>query len=151
MLTKEYSNTIIPSIPAITERQESVRINADSLPVKMSGAYYLIKSDIVQDTKYYGLGADNSNGYTTGQCLPIVGIVNKENGFGDFYFQTDTKMSFTITKPVVISSITTSIHNPDMSLARVENDTSIIYMVKKTNTGNYNIAGELIQKGQLKI
>ena len=151
MLSREYSNVIIPSIPAITERQESVRINADSLPVKMSGAYYLIKSDIVQDTKYYGLGADNSNGYTTGQCLPIVGIVNKENGFGDFYFQTDTKMSFTITKPVVISSITTSIHNPDMSLARVENDTSIIYMVKKTNTGNYNIAGELIQKGQLKI
>ena len=149
--TTEYANKVIPSIPAITESQVSVRISADNLPIKMSSAYYLIKSDIVQDTKYYGMGADDGNGYSTGQCLPIVGVVNKENGFGDFYFQTDTKMAFTITKPSVISSITTSIHNPDMSLARVENDTAVIYMVKKNNTGNYNIGAELIQKGKLKI
>jgi len=149
--TTEYGNLVIPSIPAITESQRSVRISADRLPVKMTNAYYLIKSDIVQDTKYYGLGADNSQGYTTGQCLPIVGVVNKENGFGDYYFQTDTKMAFTITKPTTISSITTSIHNPDMSLARIEDDTAVIYMIKKNNTGNYNIGAELIQKGKLKI
>jgi hypothetical protein len=149
--TTEYGNLVIPSIPAITESQSSVRISADRLPVKMTNAYYLIKSDIVQDTKYYGLGADNSQGYTTGQCLPIVGVVNKENGFGDYYFQTDTKMAFTITKPTTISSITTSIHNPDMSLARIEDDTAVIYMIKKNNTGNYNIGAELIQKGKLKI
>ena len=147
----EYGNAVIPSVPAITETQTSVRIMADGLPVKMSNPYLLVKSDIVTDTKYYGMGADANNNYTTGQCLPIVGVVNKENGFGDYYFQVDTKMAFTITKPTTLSSITTSIHNPDMSYARLENDSAVIYMVKKNNNGNYNIASELIQKGKLKI
>lgn len=149
--TAEYGNLVIPSVPAITETQESVRIMADGLPIKMNTPYVLIKSDIVQDTKYYGMGADDSQSYTTGQLLPIVGVVNKENGFGDYYFETTTQMAFTITKPVVVSSITTSIHNPDMSLARVENDSAVIYKIKKNNNGNYNIAGELIKKGSLKI
>ena len=88
-----------------------------------------------------------------GQITGIItqGVVNKENGFGDYYFETTTQMAFTITKPTVVSSITTSIHNPDMSLARLENDSAVIYKVKKTNSGNYNIAGELIKKGQLNI
>lgn len=147
----EFGNLVIPSVPAITETQTSVRIMADGLPIKMNNAYLLIKSDIVQDTKYYGMGADNGHNYTTGQLLPIVGVVNKENGFGDYYFETTTQMAFTITKPSVVSSITTSLHNPDMSLARVENDSAVIYKIKKTNTGNYNIAAELIKKGQLNI
>ena len=149
--TTEYGSRVIPSLPAITEKQESVRILADGLPIKMNTPYLLIKSDIVQDTKYYGMGADDAQNYTSGQCLPIVGVVNKENGFGDYYFQTISQMAFTITKPTILSSITTSIHNPDMSLARLENDSAVIYKVKKNNTGNYNIAGELIQKGKLKL
>ena len=147
----EFGNLVIPSVPAITETQTSVRIAADGLPIKMNTPYLLVKSDIVQDTKYYGMGADNGHNYTTGQLLPIVGVVNKENGFGDYYFETTTQMAFTITKPSVVSSITTSIHNPDMSLARLENDSAVIYKIKKTNSGNYNIAAELIKKGQLNI
>lgn len=149
--TEEYGNLVKPSVPAITEQQNSVKIMADGLPVKMNTPYLLIKSDIVQDTKYYGMGADDSQNYTSGQCLPIVGVVNKENGFGDYYFQTISQMAFTITKPTTLSHITTSIHNPDMSLARLENDSAVIYKVKKNNTGNYNIAGELIKKGKLKL
>ncbi len=147
----EYGNLVIPSVPAITETQTSVKIMADGLPIKMDNPYLLVKSDIVSDTKYYGMGADANNNYTTGQCLPIVGVVNKENGFGDYYFQTITQMAFTITKPTIVSSITTSIHNPDMSYARLESDSAVIYKVKKNNTGNYNIASELIQKGKLQI
>ncbi len=148
--TDEYGSRVIPSVPAITETQTSVKILADGLPVKMNTPYLLVKSDIVQDTKYYGMGVDNNN-YTTGQCLPIVGVVNKENGFGDYYFQTISQMAFTITKPSTLSAITTSIHNPDMSMARLENDSAVIYKVKKNNTGNYNIAGQLIEKGKLKL
>tara|TARA_R110001592_G_scaffold1834_2_gene11103 strand:- start:231 stop:3701 length:3471 start_codon:yes stop_codon:yes gene_type:complete len=139
---------VVPYLPAISEVQKSVKIIAETLPIKMKNPYYLIKSDIIQDTKYCGLGADDNQGYSTGQMLPIVGVVNKENGFGDYYFQVDTQMAFTITKPTMISSITTSIHDPDMSLARVDEDCCVIYKVKKQNTGNYNIGSELLQKNQ---
>tara|TARA_R110000787_G_scaffold197875_14_gene309097 strand:+ start:4534 stop:7737 length:3204 start_codon:yes stop_codon:yes gene_type:complete len=133
------------TLPAVTEPQMSVRISAEKLPTRMRNAYYLIKSDIVGDTKYIG-----TNGHGDASHLPIVGVVNKENGFGDYYFQSGTQMTFTITKPTVITSITTSIHDPDMRLARVDDNSAILYKVRKTNNGNYLIGTEMAQKGKLK-
>ena len=78
------------------------------------------------------MGGNNQRKYQTGQALPIVGVVNKENGFGDYYFQQfPDGEAFTITKPTTITSITTSIHDPDMSFARVDEGSAIIYRIKK--------------------
>lgn len=143
--------SVIPSLPAISQIQTSVKIIADTLPIKMKNPYYLIKSDIVSDTKYIGMGGNNQRKYQTGQVLPIVGVVNKENGFGDYYFQQfPDGEAFTITKPSTITSITTSIHDPDMSFARVDEGSAIIYRIKKNNTGNYNIGSEIIAKSTAK-
>ena len=83
-----------------------------------------------------------------GQLMPIVGVVNKENGFGDYYFQTGTQLSFTITKPTTITRITTSIHDPDMKVARVDDNCAVLYKIQKTNNGNYLIGDELIKKAK---
>ena len=150
-ITGAYNKQLVPSLPAVSQTQESVRILADNLPIKMKNAYYLIKSDIITDTKYRGMGGNNQKGYETGQNLPIVAVVNKENGFGDYYFQDGFgQMAFTITKPTTLTSITTSIHDPDMSYARVDEGSCIIYKIKKNNTGNYNIGSMLMATQNVK-
>ena len=75
-----------------------------------------------------------------------VHIVNKENGFGDFFFQGESENLFTVTKSRVVSDITTSIHNPDMTLATTTDGSGIIYRIQKNNTSDLNIASEILNK-----
>ena len=128
--------------PAITIQAESISVKADRQPTKMAKPYYLIKSNIVGNTDYIG----NGNNGESGQGLPIIGVVNKENGFGDYYFQTDQKAVFTITSDTTLSEIVTSIHDPDMSFARVDKASAVLYMVQKTNNNNLNIIPTMIQQ-----
>jgi hypothetical protein len=103
----------------------------------------LIKSNIVGNVNYLG-------GEDSGQSLPVVYIVNKENGFGDFYFQSESQNEFTITKDVVLSSITTSIHEADYSLASVDENSAIIYKITKQVQANMNVAAEVMAELQKK-
>lgn len=136
-----------PSPPAITISQQpdnfSTQINATNLPRKMIRPYFLIKSNIVGNVNYLG-------GEDSGQSLPVVYIVNKENGFGDFYFQSESQNEFTITKDVVLSSITTSIHEADYSLASVDENSAIIYKITKQVQANMNVAAEVMAQLQKK-
>lgn len=131
--------------PAISIVSTSVPIYADAQPTKMLKPYYLIRSNIIGDMKYIG-GGNSTDG---GQTLPIIGVVNKENGFGDYYFQTSQLGTFTITDDVVISEIKTSIHDPDMSLARVDKNSAVLYLIEKQNTNNLNVLSTLMQSGQI--
>ena len=131
--------------PAISINTTSVPVVADAQPTKMLKPYYLIRSNIIGDTKYIG-GGNSTDG---GQTLPIIGVVNKENGFGDYYFQTSQLAQFTITDDVVISEIKTSIHDPDMSLARVDDNSAVLYLIQKQNNNNLNLISTLLQEDQL--
>ena len=133
-----------PSPPPITISPSiSSQINAINLPRKMIRPYFLIKSNIVGNVNYLG-------GEDSGQGLPVIYIVNKENGFGDFYFQSQSQNEFTITKDVVLSSITTSIHEADYSLASVDDNSAIIYKITKQVQANMNVAQEVMAKLQKK-
>ncbi len=140
----EQSDYVINN-PAISISTTSVPLVASSQPTKMLKPYYLIRSNIIGDTKYIG-GGNSTDG---GQTLPIIGVVNKENGFGDYYFQTSQMGSFTITDDVVISEIKTSIHDPDMTLARVDKNSAVLYLIEKQNNNNLNLVSSLMQDGQL--
>ena len=129
--------------PVVTENQTSASIQAEHLARKMLTPYYLIRSDIISDHKYTG-GRDG------GEALPIVHVVNKENGFGDFFFQGESENTFTITKSRVISQVTSSIHNPDMSLANTTDGSGIIYKIQKMNNADLNIASEVLNKNKSK-
>ncbi len=126
-------------LPVVAEDQLSANIEAEKLARKMITPYYVIRSDIVSDHKFIG-------GKDSGEALPIVHIVNKENGFGDFFFQGESDNAFTVTKSRVISDITTSIHNPDMSLATTTDGSGIIYRIQKSNQSDLNIASEILNK-----
>ena len=119
--------------------QTSASINAEKLPRKMLRPYFLIKSNVVGDVNYLG-GEDG------GVALPIVYVVNKENAFGDYFFQSQSQTEFTITQERVLTEITTSIHNPDMSLADLSNDSAIIYKITKMNGAQLNVAQQVLNK-----
>ena len=127
--------------PVIVIDQTSAQINAEQLPRKMLKPFFLIKSNIIGDMSYYG-GSDS------GQNLPVVCVVNKENGFGDFYFQRGFDMEFTATIPRMITSITTSIHDPDMELANCGPDSSIIFKITKQNHANLDVVQDVLQQQQ---
>jgi hypothetical protein len=129
-------------LPAITNIQVSSQINADRLPRKMINSYYLVKSNIIGDSNYQG-GEDG------GQVLPIVYVVNKENGFGDFYFQGASQMEFTNTKARTMTEITTSIHNPDMSLANLSNHSAIVYKITKQIPAEMEVAQQILKSLKL--
>ena len=105
----------------------------------MRDPYYLIKSDIISNTQY--LGSEDS-----GQVLPIIAVINKEGGEGDFFFHQQNQTEFTITAPKVITEIRTQVLNPDGSTAKLSDDTSIIYKVTKMNNASLNVGEQMMQK-----
>ena len=110
---------------------------ATNLPRRMVRPYYCIRSDIISESHYLG-GADS------GQLLPVVAIVNKIDGYGDFYFGTQSPFVFTATKSRGITSIKTSIHYPDQTYANVNSDSGVIYSIRKTQPAVANVVEELL-------
>ena len=138
-INEDNADNPVCYVPVVSEDQLSANIEAEKLARKMITAYYVIRSDIVSDHKFIG-------GKDSGEALPIVHIVNKENGFGDFFFQGESDNAFTVTKSRMISDITTSIHNPDMSLATTTDGSGIIYRIQKNNGADLDIASEILNK-----
>lgn len=132
-------------VPNIEVPTKSIRINALEYPISMGKAYYTIRSDIVPTTGFLGGGGLNTN-------MPIVGIVDKENPQGDFYFGTESSLQFTITKPTVISSVSVSIHDPDGSYANASRRSAIIFRIEKLRRLTFNIGREIalkLKKGKM--
>ena len=128
----------IQNYPPITEVQESIGLVATNLPRKMLKPYYCVRSDIIDTTHYLG-GGDS------GLPLPVVAVVNKVNGYGDFYFSDNpSNLVFTATKKKTITSITTSIHYPDQTYARVNDSCAIIYKITKQQPAETDIVSELL-------
>ncbi len=123
--------------PPITEIQKSIQLTATNLPRKMLKPYYCIRSDIIDETHYLG-GADS------GTDLPVVAVVNKINGYGDFYFAEQSELVFTATKERMLTSITTSIHYPDQTYAEVNKDSAVIYKITHQQPATANIVAEIL-------
>jgi len=131
------------SYPAITQNQSSILIEADDLPTKMSRAYYTIRSDILD--KYTYLGSKDS-----GEALKTVSVVNKINGDGDYYFQQDNPLQFTVTNPKTITSITTHICDPEGNSAQLNRDSCVMYRIDKRINSTLTPVEELLQATEQK-
>ena len=127
----------VQSYPTITEAQQSILIEAENLPTKMTRAYYTIKSSLLD--KYTYLGTRDS-----GQLLNTIGVVNKMNNVGDYFFQEDQGLSFTITNPKTITEIETHILEPDGSSAQINNDSCVIYKIIRNINSTLNPIDELL-------
>ena len=136
--------TALTIMPNIVETTTSLQITAEGLPKKMIKPYFTIRSDIITDNKYIGGNSTIGRGAGGGISLPVVAVVNKENGDGDFYFSVQSPLQFTITKPINLSCITTSIHKPDSSIANVDNGCCIVYKISRQRKRDPNIIQEII-------
>ena len=99
--------------------------------------YYLIRSNIIEQPKY--IGHDKA-------LLPVVGLCDKQYSGGDFYFGSDNTFSFRITKPRTLTSITTSIHDPDGTFSNCNLDSAVIYKVIKNMNVDTDILGGILNK-----
>lgn len=130
--------------PNIVENTTSIEAPAQELPKKMLQSYYTIRSDIITENKYYGGNDIYGRGRGGGIKLPVIAVCNKENGDGDFYFSSGENLQFTITKPITINHITTSIHEPDGNVAQVGDNCCVIYKIQKDRKLDPDIVGEIL-------
>jgi hypothetical protein len=131
----------IENYPPITEEQTSIKLTAINQPKKMIKPYFCIRSDIIDGAHYLG-------GRDSGQLLPVVSIINKINGYGDFYFANENQLVFTATQRKTITDITTSIHYPDQSFAEVNTDSAVIYKISRNQVAQSDILSQI--QGNLK-
>ena len=128
-----YRNIFPPATLLFAPGEDSTKITAIDLPTKTARPYYTIRSDIVPRNSFIGgnqdlvrpLGAVNR---------PVIGVVNKVNGYGDFYSldNAGNQTVFTNTEKRVITSIKTTVCDPDGSYAKVDKSSSVIYQITKT-------------------
>ncbi len=111
-------------LPEIVVGQTGVQIIADDYPVQLNNGYYGIRSDIISNS-VNGLGDGNVS-------YPLVAISDKINSVKDFYISSPSMVEHTITKPTILSSITTKITDPDGTLARCSKRSVVIYRKQKT-------------------
>lgn len=117
------------SYPAVTEvGAVSTSIIADNLPRKMLSPIYLIKSDLL-NPMYIG-GREGT------VSLPVIAVVDKSSGYGDFYTGARDSTIFTNTIPRTIQNIKTSIVDADGSESRVDDSCCVIYKITKQIKNN---------------
>ena len=129
--------------PPITQGTTSIGLFAPNLPRKMLKPYYCIRSDIIDKPHYLG-GEDNE------AKLPVVAVCDKQYSSTDFVFSNESDYVFTITKKKTITSITTSIHDPNQKFANVNNDSAVIYKISKNITNRLDISEQIMQESQKK-
>ena len=115
------TNREIFRLGTITQDATSTRITAVSLPVKQTSSYWTIRSSLIDDARYF----------TSHGMMGVIAVVDKSYSGSDFYFMSDSTVRFTITKPRVITAITTSVHLPDGKLARTDGNSCVIYQITK--------------------
>lgn len=126
-------NTIYqPATIVLTNDANSTKITAVDLPTKTAKPYYAIRSDIIPQSQFLGGNIDLRKSTTSAVNRPVVGIVNKINGYGDFYSSDSEQTVFTNTQKRVITQIKTSVHDPNGSYSKVNKSSSVIYKIVKT-------------------
>ena len=134
---KEVFLAFLPEIIAPTS---SVSVVASEYPTQINNGFYNIRSDLALNVASV-LGSGNNK-------YPIVGIADKTNSLKDFFISSPSSISHTITHPTTISSITTSITDPDGTPSRCSPNSVIIYRITRSVDTSFNILGDLQKKLQ---
>ena len=133
--TKQYEYTTPISVAT-----NSLTITADNVPKQMLNPFFSIRSDLIDDTSAY-LGSRDS-----GQRMPTMGTVLKNYSSGDYFYSSGDGITFTITKPKIITSITTSINDPDGSFCRLDDSSAVIYKIEKRQMYPVNLVQQFFGK-----
>ena len=71
--------------------------------------------------------------------------MEKVSQSGDYFNLSQGSLQFTVTKPVVITDITTSIHDPDGSFSKVSPNSAVLYKVAKSIKADMNVVSTILQ------
>ena len=118
----------------------STAITANQLPRKQLRGYFLLSSNILSDANYY----------REANPMAVMAVVDKYNAEGDFINYSGGGTQFTVTKPTTITSVQTSILDPDGSPAKVDEYSGVIYRINKKINTDLNFANTIMQQNQTK-
>ncbi len=124
----------------ITLDTDSITLTGSFVPKSMLNPFFSIRSDLIDDTSAYFGSVDS------GQNLPVMGIVLKNYNSGDYVYGEESSVQFTVTKPKVLTSITTSITDPDGSYSTVDDSSAVIYKIQKNKSYPVNLVQQLFGK-----
>jgi len=119
---------------------ESLSITGTNVPKSMLNPFFSIRSDIIDDTSAYFGSADS------GQRLPTMAVIQKNYNSGDYFYGDESSVMFTVTKPKVITSIRTSITDPDGTYSRLDDSSAVIYKIQKNRSYPVNLLQQLFSK-----
>ena len=128
-----------PFYPLIINDAVSYGFKADFLARRMLKPYYTIRSSLIDDNVQYIGNSKNSKAK-----MPIIAVVNKINGEGDFYFGEASDFEFVVTQEKTITSIQTALLDPDASYIKCNNDSAVIYKIQRKITNNFSIAEQIL-------
>ena len=120
--------------PEINQATVSLSIKALRLPKSSISGYYGIRSDVMSECGFRGDRA----------IMPMLGIVNKQSAIGDFFYGSESDITYTANKKVSISSIKIRITDPDGSDADISPDSTILIKISKQRTVQYNQLAEIM-------
>ena len=116
-----FFNTARPDV-------DPAAITAFRIPDKLNYPYLCIYSDIATagaDTTYYG-GVDSHS------KIPCLAFMTRNYTNGDFFYALESTFNYTVTKPFVITDITTDIRLPDGKRPVLDPNSAVIYKIQKT-------------------
>ena len=122
------------NINTIVVDAASTAISASALPRKQLRGYYLLKSNILSDANYF----------REANPMSIMAVVDKYNAEGDFVNYSGGGPVFTVTHPTTLTSIQTSILDPDGSEAQCDKYSGVIYRVDKKINTDLNFAQTIL-------
>ncbi len=93
---------------------------ANKPPKKLAFPYWLVKTDIIDGINYTADGRPQN----------ILGVCNRSYVSGDFAFSFNTDYSIVATHDFVLTGIKTSILNPDLTPATIDEATAVIYKIQ---------------------
>ena len=92
---------------------------ANNPPKKLAFPYWLIKSDIIDGINYTADGRPQN----------VLAVCNRSYTSGDFAFSQNIDYAVVATHDFVITGIKTSILNPDLTSATIDENTAVIYKI----------------------
>jgi len=124
----------------ITLDTTSLTLTASFVPKSMLNPFFSIRSDLIDDTSAYFGSVDS------GQNLPVMVILMKNYNSGDYVYGEESSVQFTVTKPKVVTSITTSITDPDGTYSKVDDSSAVVYKIQKNRSYPVNLLEQLFGK-----
>jgi hypothetical protein len=136
----QHPTTVYQWSPPLNIESPSLTLTAEGVPKSMLNPFFSIRSNIIDDTSAY-LGSVDS-----GQNLPTMGTILKNYNSGDYFYGEESSITFTVTKPKTITSITTSINDPDGTFCRVDDSSAVIYKIQRNKQYPVNLFEEFMTK-----